>query len=313
LSVHFGELTLDNLGRTLLGWEFGDTKEFNKFLSALHYFINFDKYEKRDSWYFKWTATGKEYNKNKQILHSEANEILRLAKQSNSENFSKSILNGMINGKLKLESGERSMTPIELMNEFIGFVVAGHDTLKLTMTWIFADIFTHPEVEKKLREELKLVLGDRKVTWDDLQPQNIPYTVAVANESMRLRPILPLMMRDAIEDDKLGGFQVKKGDMVFANIYAMNRNKEIWGDDADQFNPERFYQKPPKKSYVFQPFGAGPRLCIGQRFAFMQVLALMVVLVRKYKFEIDTTRMKEKIVRNFVPIDGLWARISHVE
>jgi len=309
LDVHFKELTLDNLGRTLLGWEFGENKESNTFLNVLQYFIDFDQYDKREKWYWKWTSSGREYYKNKKILHSEANEILRQAKESN-KTFSKSILNGMLNGTLKMEDGERAMTPLELMNEFVGFVVAGHDTLKLTLTWLFSDIFTHPDVAKKVREELISVLGDRVFIWDDLQ--KLPYTLAVINESMRLRPILPLLMRDVIVDDKLGGFDIKKGDMIFANIYAMNRDKGIWGDDADIFNPERFYQKPAKKSNVFQPFGAGPRLCIGQRFALMQILSTTSVFIRKYTFEIDRTRMKEKIIRSIVPVDGLWAKISAV-
>merc|ERR1711865_298319 len=146
---------------------------------------------------------------------------------------------------LFMQDAEKSGAPFDeafMRDMVLNFLIAGRDTTAHSLSWTFHLLLGHPEVEKRVLEEIEEVIGDKAVAYDDLN--KLPFLQAVVNESLRLYPSVPLDAKKAIEDDTLpDGTFVQSGDVVVYNIFAMGRSKKIWGDDADDFKPERWLNK----------------------------------------------------------------------
>lgn len=127
----------------------------------------------------------------------------------------------------------------------------------------------------------------------------------IINESLRLYPPATLLPRMAFEDIKLGDLLIPKGLSIWIPVLAIHHDKELWGNDANEFNPDRFASK----SFVssrFLPFGAGPRNCIGQSFAVMEAKIILAMLVSKFRFKIsDNYRHSPVVVLTIKPKHGV--------
>lgn len=168
----------------------------------------------------------------------------------------------------------------QLRNETITFLLAGHETTANALTWTFYLISRHPEVERRLLDEITRVLGGRKPTLEDLP--KLTYTKSVIQESMRLYPPIWIIERRVIEEDVIGGYSLPAGSAVVISPYALHRHPAFW-ERPEVFDPSRF-DSPPTAAYI--PFGAGPRSCIGSEFAMLEAQLITAMVMQSFHFDL---------------------------
>lgn len=179
------------------------------------------------------------------------------------------------------DTGE-GMSDEQLGSEVMTMLLAGHETTATALSWTWALLSKHPEVEAKLHAELDTVLGGRAPTVEDVP--KLGYTRQVVEEAMRLYPPVIVLSRAVKEDDVVGGFHIPKGTWVDVSAYVTQRHPDFW-EEPDAFRPERFAPEAAAKRHRFAyfPFSGGPRQCIGNSFALMEAQLLLATVARRYR------------------------------
>jgi cytochrome P450 len=180
------------------------------------------------------------------------------------------------------ESGQ-AMNDEQLVDNLLTFYLAGHETTAKALTWTLYLLARSPGWSALLEEEVAQVTGGGEVQAAHLE--RLALTQQVLKESMRLFPPVPLMTRQAVADATLGGRPVRAGTSVVMPIYAIHRHARRW-DDPDAFDPGRFAPEREARiaRYQYMPFGAGPRICIGQAFATIEATAMLASFVARARF-----------------------------
>ncbi|XP_010245680.1 PREDICTED: protein LUTEIN DEFICIENT 5, chloroplastic-like isoform X2 [Nelumbo nucifera] len=186
-----------------------------------------------------------------------------------------------------LASGD-DVSSKQLRDDLMTMLIAGHETSAAVLTWTFYLLSTEPSVMSKLQNEVDSVLGDRFPTIDDMK--KLKYATRVINESLRLYPQPPVLIRRSLEDDMLGGYPIKRGEDIFISVWNLHRCPDHWVE-ADKFNPERWPLDGPNPNEINQdfsylPFGGGPRKCVGDMFASFETVVALSMLVRRFNFQI---------------------------
>jgi cytochrome P450 len=183
------------------------------------------------------------------------------------------------------EDGGGQMSDEQLRDEAISILAAGHETTANALTWTWYLLSEHPEVSAKLVQELDTVLAGRLPTVGDLA--NLPYTEMVIKESMRLYPPVWAFNREPVEDTTIGGYLVKKGEMIVVCTDTMHHLSQYF-EQPDRFMPERwteeFEKSLPRQLYV--PFAAGPHICIGQSFAMMEARLILATVAQRWSLSL---------------------------
>ncbi len=184
------------------------------------------------------------------------------------------------------DTGE-PMSDQQLRDEAITLFAAGHETSSNGLAWTLYLLAQHPNVLQKLRLELDEVLDGRTPSFEDLR--KLTYTMQVIQEGMRLYPPAFAVGREPLTDDEVLGIHIPKGSVVFISICGIHRNPEYW-ERPDDFYPEHFDPENEKNRprMAYMPFGAGPRMCIGNHFALMEMQLLLGMLVRQFDLELVT-------------------------
>jgi cytochrome P450 len=176
---------------------------------------------------------------------------------------------------------------VDLRDEVITLFLAGHETTALLLTWGFTLLGRNPQVVEKLRAEVARELQDRAPSYDDCQ--RLTYMRQTIDEILRLRSPTWTVGRDTLSDAELGGFRIRRGDMVLPVNYLTHRHPEFW-PDPERFDPERFAPElaatRPRTAYF--PFSAGPRICIGNTFALVEAQVVLTRLLQRSEFELAT-------------------------
>ncbi len=181
------------------------------------------------------------------------------------------------------ESGV-GLTAEQIRDELFTFFLAGHDTTATTITYALWALGRRPDLQARVADEAR-ALGDRAPTAADLPA--LPYTAQVVHEALRLCPPAPMVGRLARSDVAVAGYRISAGTNLVVSMYAMHRDPDIWGEDAELFDPDRFS---PERSvgrdrWAFIPFGAGPRSCIGDHFAMLEATVALATLLRTVEVE----------------------------
>ncbi len=186
----------------------------------------------------------------------------------------------------KDEDDGAHMDEKQVRDELMTIFLAGHETTANALAWTFYLLAQHPHVWTRLTEEVDRVLGDRLPTVGDLP--NLPYTLQVFKESMRLYPPAYVTGRQAIRDVTIGGRLLRKNDVAIINIVGIHRSPRNF-PDPDTFDPSRFTPENEKKlaRYAYMPFGGGSRICIGNNFALMEGHLLTAAYARKVRLELQ--------------------------
>jgi cytochrome P450 len=177
------------------------------------------------------------------------------------------------------------MTDREVRDELMTIFLAGHETTANAISWTLYLLSQHPEVENKLFEEINNVIGNRPPTPGDFM--KLTYTQDIIWESMRLFPPAFVTGREVEEQVEINGYQFKKGDVILVSQYVMHRKPEYF-HDPQSFKPERFENNFVKTipAYAYFPFGGGPRVCIGNHFALMEAVLVLVTIAQRYKLRL---------------------------
>jgi cytochrome P450 len=187
-------------------------------------------------------------------------------------------------GERDEETGE-GMNDRQVRDEVIGFFIAGHETVSSALTWTWYLLSQNPESLRRLKEEVDRVVGDRVPTAEDIP--NLTYTQNVLLEAMRLYPPIFVLMRRALEEDEVGGYRIPKDANVVLCSYVTHRHPEFWenpeGFDPDRFTPERA-QGIHRMAYF--PFAGGPRKCIGNTFAMVEMPLVVAMIVQRFRLDI---------------------------
>ncbi|KAJ8577063.1 hypothetical protein ON010_g2146 [Phytophthora cinnamomi] len=204
----------------------------------------------------------------------------------------------------------------------MSFAFAGKDSTADNMCWFIVNMNRYPEILVKIREEMKeklpgLLTGEIKVPTQE-QIRDLVYLEAVIKENMRLHPSTAFIMREAMENTTLvDGTYVEKGQTLMISSYCNARNKRTWGEDCLEFKPERMIDPETGKlrvlsPYVFSGFGSGQHVCIGQKFAMMEIKMTLATLLSK--FDIKTVEDPREITYEFsltTPVKGGLSVKSH--
>jgi len=173
----------------------------------------------------------------------------------------------------------------ELRDFVMNFLLAGRDTTSTLLTWTFYYLSLHPEVERKMVEEIQSVIGEEELTYENIK--GLKYMKQVFQETMRLRPPVPFDGYFAREDDVLpGGFQIKKGWVVLYITYVMHRREALF-ENPEEFRPERFDTVPTggrednQHPAAYVPFHYGPRTCMGREMAYEEARIFMCTIFRR--------------------------------
>ena len=179
------------------------------------------------------------------------------------------------------ETGQR-MSRDELVFNMQFFIVAGHETTALALSWALYLLANVPAEQDKARSQARAVLGGRAAGPEDLAA--LPLVRQALEEAMRLYPPVGLLARRVVAEDELCGRRMQPNDILFLPIWALHRHQLLW-DRPDEFLPERFATAPPKHKYQYLPFGAGPRVCVGADFAMMQAQIILATLLQQFGFQ----------------------------
>jgi cytochrome P450 len=180
------------------------------------------------------------------------------------------------------ETGRR-MTPEDLVHNMQFFIVAGHETTALVISWALYLLANAPEHQERARAEARTQLNGRVAGADDLA--HMPFIAQVLEEAMRLYPPVGLLARTVVAEDELCGRTMHPNDTVFLPIWALHRH-ELWWERPNEFDPGRFSEsaRAGRDKFQYLPFGAGPRVCIGANFAMMQAEIILSTLIQRFRF-----------------------------
>ena len=175
---------------------------------------------------------------------------------------------------------EQTTDPIKLRQELLNVLIAGRETTAALLVNLFFTLSRRPDIQSRLRSEIASL--SRQDTHSLEKIKNLRYVRAFVNESLRLYPIIPANEREASADtvlplgggkDGKGPLFIAKGDLVSWHLYSMHRRKDIYGEDAEEFNPDRWIDLEGKKGirpgWAYLPFNGGPRICIGRELLFL--------------------------------------------
>jgi cytochrome P450 len=218
----------------------------------------------------------------------------------------------LLDHMLKAEDPEtgRRMSATELLHNMQFFIVAGHETTALALSWSLLLLAMHPEAQARARGEAQAALGSRAAGAADLGA--MPAVRQAIEEAMRLYPPVGLIARTARDADSLAGREVRPRDTVFIPIYALHRHR-MWWDDPDAFDPSRFSEEAirSRDRFLYLPFGAGPRVCVGANFAMMQAQIILSTLLARFRFELAGCPLPvPTMLMTLRPDPGVWLGAS---
>lgn len=176
----------------------------------------------------------------------------------------------------------RSMSDRQIRDESMTLFLAGHETTANALSWALYLLAKHPEARAKVEAEVD-ALG-RVPSYDDLK--QLPYTLAVLKETMRLYPPAYILARRVVEDVTIGPHRLDKHAIVLVNVLGIHRRPDLH-PDPERFAPERFLGDAEKQlpRCAYMPFGAGPRICIGNHFALMEGQVVLASLLKRLRFD----------------------------
>ncbi len=282
-------LALQIVSSTLLSYEL--KTEVHEVENALEIAIN-ESYHRIQALinYPLWLPVPRnlKYAKSRESLDKVVNSIIEERRNSKKEYHD--LLDMLMNVR-DLDTGE-GMSDKQLRDEVMTIFLAGHETTANALTWAFYLLSENPEVEKKFFEEIDGVLGNRLPTFDDLK--NLTYITEIIHESLRLYPPAWIIGRTALADDEIKGYEINKGDNIMVSPYQMHRSHLYW-ENPDKFIPERFSAEKMKEmhKFVYFPFGGGPRFCIGNNFALLEMQIILAMVGQQFKLKHRTGHQVE--------------------
>ncbi|GGQ46770.1 cytochrome P450 [Streptomyces flaveolus] len=180
--------------------------------------------------------------------------------------------------------GNKEMTDKQIQDEFMTLLTAGSETTPSAMSWTCMLLGRHPEVQRRMQEEVDKVVGDRPVEAGDLR--DLDYTRRVIQEALRIYPPVWALGRKCVQDTELGGHLIPAGTEVLYSIYAVHHDPKTY-DNPEAFDPDRWLPERAKQvpRSAFMPFGAGVRNCIGESFSWFETQTVLATLMQQWSVQ----------------------------
>jgi cytochrome P450 len=197
----------------------------------------------------------------------------------------------------------------QLRDEAMTLFLAGHETTANALAWTWYLLSLNPDAANAMHRELDMMLGNRLPTPADYA--RLPYTEMVVAESMRMFPPAWAVSRLAIEDAMIGEWLVPRGAVVVA-AQAVTHRDPRWFPDPDRFEPLRFTAdaKAARPKLAYFPFGAGPRICIGEGFAWMEAVLIVATIAQRWRMELVSRDVTAQASITLRPKSGVWMRVE---
>ena len=208
------------------------------------------------------------------------------------------------------EITNQKLTNEELRDEVMTLFTAGHDTTAMVLIWTFYLLGQHPEIEKKVVDEIQKKYSAQSFTMAELM--GFQYTKMVIQEVMRLYPPVWTFGRRAVSDDELGGYYIPADARVTVPSIFIHRNPEFW-EKPNEFYPEHFLPERLKtqKKLAYFPFGGGQHLCIGEHYAMMEMQLVLIHILRKYKIKLQSDKpMGLNLLITIRPQKTIWVNFE---
>ncbi|EPS35968.1 hypothetical protein H072_10584 [Dactylellina haptotyla CBS 200.50] len=320
-SDDFTRLTLDTIALCAMGGRFNSfyTEHQHPFVDAMVNFLieSGNRGRRLPAMNRIPTSASESYFKDIDFMKQVALDLLKERRENPTDK--KDLLNAMINGK-DPQTG-KGLSDQSIVNNMITFLIAGHETTSGTLAFTMHNLLKNPSTYKKIQEEIDTVCGRGPISLEHLP--KLKYTAAVLRETLRLSSPIPIInVRphpfDNHEDPILlnGQYKVGKDQSMILLIKKMHQDPNIYGQDADEFKPERmldeeFNKLPPN---AWKPFGNGVRACIGRPFAWQEMLLVLAVLFQNFDFYMADSSYQLAIKQNLTikPKDFyMKARLRH--
>ncbi|XP_025410347.1 uncharacterized protein LOC112683508 [Sipha flava] len=256
---------------------------------------------------FKISESGRNFYKSLKVLHEFTDNVIKIKKESlnnsksqhkqietNSQKMqTKSFLDTLLNA---LEENPDQMTNKDIREEVDTFLFEGHDTSSIAITIALIFLGLNQDVQDRARDEILEIFGDsdRDVTMDDLN--SMKYLEAIVKETLRLYPSVPAITREIQTTLNIKNYSIPPLTTIFIIPYILHRSEDLY-PNPEEFIPERFLDEDSKSRNIFGylPFSAGPRNCIGQKFAMTEIKTVISTILRKLKFETIGTKEDIKV------------------
>jgi len=270
----FKRLTLDTFGEIGLGVDIGSLKNPVEFSEL------FDWTQKEIALNFRNPLrkyfTNKTWKRNIEIMDKFVYDIIDKRRKTK-DNEKGDILAQLFS----ITDDEGKGLSDKIIRDFLfNIIIAGRDTTAVLLTWTFCHFSLNPAVEKRVIEEIQQVLGSKNPSFDTCS--ELRYLTMVLKETLRLYPpAFPINAKDAVKADTLpNGVKVAPGQCISLNVYSLHRRPDYWGDDANEFRPER-WETPLKHNFQFIPFLEGPRICLGMNMALEEAKVVIAMILNQ--------------------------------
>uniref|UniRef100_A0A2D4MR76 Cytochrome P450 4V2 n=1 Tax=Micrurus spixii TaxID=129469 RepID=A0A2D4MR76_9SAUR len=332
-SLYIVLCTLDIICETAMGKNIGAQKNKNSdYVKAVKRMSDLIHQRQKSPWLwpnllYNISGKGRQHYMNLKILHSFTEKVIeeKLCKIKQQEQYQngaasndhlgkkkerKAFLDMLLNAR---DEDGKKLSYIGIREEVDTFMFEGHDTTAVALSWAIYLLASHPDIQRKVHSELDEVFGnsDHHITMEDLK--KLRYLECVIKEALRLFPSVPLFARNLNEECYIRGYKIPKGTDIIILSYALHRDPDNF-PEPEKFRPERFFPENSagRHPYSYIPFSAGPRNCIGQRFALLEEKTILATILRhfwietKQKYE-DFGMVAELILR---PSKGIWIQLK---
>lgn len=287
----FTRLTLDTLALCSMGYRFNSyySPQMHPFIEAMGDFLteSGERGRRPPLPDFFYRARDEKFESDIRVLRSTARGVLESRKAGIDDR--KDLLTAMLKGR-DSKTGKK-MTDESIMDNLITFLIAGHETTSGLLSFAFYNLLRHPEAYQKAQREVDEVVGKGAITVEHLS--KLPYVNGVLRETLRVNATIPLFTVTANEDTLLAGkYPVKEGESILNLLAKSHIDPLVFGDDANEFKPERMMDEPFNKlsrefPNSWKPFGNGMRACIGRPFAWQEAQLVMAMLLQNFNFVLD--------------------------
>ena len=235
-------------------------------------------------------------------LKAQADRVINDRKTKPSADMASDLLDLLVHSKDP--ETDRGMTTDELRDNLLTFILAGHETTALALSWALYLLANHPHYQERAIEEAKGQLNGRIAGEADLA--HLPFIRQIIDETMRLYPPAAIVSRTAMDRDVLCGRQIRKGDTMILPLYALHRSRLLW-QDPDLFIPERFENPKSIDRFAYIPFIDGPRVCIGAQFAINEAVIILASILTRFRFRPVVGKVPDPVmVLTLRPEGGVW-------
>ncbi|ORY43451.1 cytochrome P450 [Rhizoclosmatium globosum] len=342
-NAEMSKPTLDVIGRAGFGYEFDacspssanseNVKLFTAFNTALESLTMSRFLLRHFANFLRWVIPSEikarvAYEESLKVIRSSCAEILasrrrevelELADPDAVGSKAVDLMTALVKSNLAETQSKNRLTDEEVMSQIMTFLFAGHETTSVALTWTIYYLTRHPLIQQKLRQELVEQMPDSSdAPSEEYITSQHTFLDAIAKESLRLQPPVPITLRTALKDVTIDGHFFPKGTTISLSPYVVHRMKEYWGDDAEEFKPQRWMGKEEgavAEMGSFIPFIIGPRSCIGSRFAMLELKSMLAVYFRTFEF-VETEEgknVKRKLAITAKPSPALYVEVRRAE